>query len=106
MAKTKKFKELTEQEFEALTPEQQNMYLVDLDAFEKSKGKGDEDEEVEETLKEKAEKFFKANPEFPYASAYFTTDGVVFHGDLKGKNLVENYCKGSDGVTYKEFLKD
>ena len=55
--------------------------------------------------KEIAEKFFEQSPDYPNESVYVTSDGVVYHGNLKGKNHADNYTKANTGTTYEEVFK-
>jgi len=52
-----------------------------------------------------AAEYFTLHPDCPTDSIYVCSDGVVFYGNPKGKNSLDNYLKSKEGITATEVTK-
>jgi hypothetical protein len=84
-------------DFAALSPEEvAELTGKDKTAYDKWLAKQldateTEEEEIDETLEEKAQAFFKGNPQYPHKSINVVGDGSMFAPTLKGKNDMTNH---------------
>jgi hypothetical protein len=97
------FSQATAEELEGLTKDQKAAYETYL------LSKVEEPVAVEEptTPAEKAAEFFAQDEAYEEDFVYVTSDLVVFHGNLKGSNLLANYLdsKKSEGITASKYSK-